>query len=63
MRFKFENIVCFRYNATMEIFSAKDLSKYLKINEKKIYKLVQESRLPHIKIGGKIAFTKELMDT
>ncbi len=47
---------------TMEIFSAKDLSKYLKINEKKIYKLVQESRLPHIKIGGKIAFTKELID-
>ena len=46
----------------MEILSARDLSKYLKINEKKIYKLVQESRLPHIKIGGKIAFTKELID-
>jgi len=37
----------------MEILSAKDLSKYIKINEKKIYKLVQESRLPHIKIGEK----------
>ncbi len=46
----------------MEILSAKDLSKYLKINEKKIYKLVQESKLPHIKIGGKIAFSKELID-
>ena len=46
----------------MEIMSARDLSKYLKINEKKIYKLVQESRLPHIKIGGKIAFTKEMID-
>jgi putative molybdopterin biosynthesis protein len=46
----------------MEILSAKDLSKYLKINEKKIYKLAQESRLPHTKIGGKIAFTKELID-
>lgn len=47
---------------TMEILSAKDLSKYLKINEKKIYKLVQETKLPHIKIGGKIAFTKEIID-
>jgi len=46
----------------MEIISARDLSKYLKINEKKIYKLVQESKLPHIKIGGKIAFTKETID-
>ncbi len=46
----------------MEILSAKDLSKYLKINEKKIYKLVQETKLPHIKIGGKIAFTKEIID-
>lgn len=46
----------------MEIISARDLSKYLKINEKKIYKLVQESKLPHIKIGGKIAFTKEMID-
>ena len=46
----------------MEILSAKDLSKYLKINEKKIYKLAQEGTLPHVKIGGKVAFTKELID-
>jgi excisionase family DNA binding protein len=46
----------------MEILSAKELSKYLKINEKKIYKLVQESKLPHAKIGGKIAFSRELID-
>jgi excisionase family DNA binding protein len=46
----------------MQILSAKDLSKYLKINEKKIYKLAQESKLPYTKIGGKIAFTKELID-
>ncbi len=42
--------------------SAKELSKYLKIDEKKIYKLVQESKLPHIKIGGRMAFTKEVLD-
>ena len=46
----------------MEIISTKELSKYLKINEKKIYKLVQESKIPYIKIGGKIAFTKEIID-
>jgi excisionase family DNA binding protein len=46
----------------MEIISTRELSKYLKINEKKIYKLVQESKIPHIKIGGKIAFAKEIVD-
>jgi excisionase family DNA binding protein len=46
----------------MEVLSAKELSKYLKINEKKIYQLVRESKLPHTKIGGKIAFTREIID-
>lgn len=46
----------------MELLSAKELSKYLKINEKKIYKLAQEGAVPHVKIGGKIAFAKELID-
>ncbi len=46
----------------MEIMSARDLARYLKINEKKIYKLVQESKIPNLKIGGKIAFTRELID-
>ncbi|MDR2019090.1 MAG: helix-turn-helix transcriptional regulator [Syntrophobacterales bacterium] len=42
--------------------SARDLSRYLKINEKKIYKLVQEGKVPSMKIGGKIAFVRELID-
>ena len=46
----------------VEILSAKELSRYLKINEKKIYQLVRTSTLPHTKIGGKIAFAKELID-
>jgi excisionase family DNA binding protein len=46
----------------MEIMSARDLSRYLKINEKKIYKLVQEGKVPTMKIGGKIAFAKEIID-
>ena len=46
----------------MEVISAKELSRYLKINEKKIYKLVQEARIPSLKIGGKIAFAREIID-
>jgi len=46
----------------MEIIYTKELSRYLKINEGKIYKLVQESKIPHIKIGGKIAFTREIVN-
>jgi len=46
----------------MEIMSAKELSKYLRINEKMFYRLVQESRLPAVRIGGKISFAKELID-
>jgi putative molybdopterin biosynthesis protein len=46
----------------MELLSARDLSKYLKINEKKIYKLAQDGAIPSVKIGGKIAFAKELID-
>lgn len=50
------------YTLSMEILSAKELSRYLKINEKKIYQLVKESKLPYTRIGGKIAFTKEIID-
>jgi putative molybdopterin biosynthesis protein len=46
----------------MDLISAKELAKYLRINEKKVYKLVQESKVPHLKIGGKIVFARELID-
>jgi putative molybdopterin biosynthesis protein len=46
----------------MDVMSAKEVAKYLRINEKKIYKLAQETKLPHVKIGGKVAFVKELID-
>ena len=47
---------------TMKIMSARDLSKYLKINEKKSYKLVQGGLIPSMKIGGKVTFAEELID-
>jgi len=35
-----------------EIMTIKGLSSYLKINEKTLYKLAKQGRLPGVKIGG-----------
>ncbi len=35
-----------------EIMTIKDLSLYLKINEKTIYKLAKQGKFPGVKIGG-----------
>ena len=40
----------------------KDLSSYLKINEKTLYKLAKLGKLPCIKIGGMWRFKKEAID-
>lgn len=46
----------------MEILNVKEIAKYLKVNEKKIYAMVQEGKLPYVKIGGKLGFPKEVVD-
>ncbi len=46
----------------MEIMSTKELSKYLKTNERLLYKMVQEGKIPSSRIGGKIVFTREIVD-
>jgi len=45
-----------------EIMTIKDLSLYLKINEKTIYKLAKQGKLPGLKIGGMWRFKKEAID-
>lgn len=45
-----------------EIMTIKDLSSYLKINEKTIYKLAKLGKLPGVKIGGMWRFKKEAID-
>ena len=45
-----------------EIMNIKDLSSYLKINEKTIYKLAKKGKLPGVKIGGMWRFKKEAID-
>jgi putative molybdopterin biosynthesis protein len=46
----------------MEILSAKEIAEYLKINEKKIYQLVKDGEIPSTRIGGKIVFSREIID-
>lgn len=45
-----------------EIMTIKELSVYLKINEKTIYRLAKQRRLPGVKIGGMWRFKKEAID-
>lgn len=45
-----------------EIMTIKDLSLYLKINEKTIYKLAKKGKLVGVKIGGMWRFKKEAID-
>jgi excisionase family DNA binding protein len=46
-----------------EIMSIRDISLYLKINEKTIYKLAKKNLLPGIKVGGMYRFKKEAVDS
>jgi putative molybdopterin biosynthesis protein len=46
----------------MEILSAHELARYLDINPKKVYEYAREGVIPHTKIGGKIVFTREMID-
>lgn len=45
-----------------EIMTIKGLSSYLKINQKTIYKLAKQGKLPGVKIGGMQRFKKEAID-
>jgi excisionase family DNA binding protein len=46
-----------------EIMTIRDISLYLKINEKTIYKLAKKNLLPGIKVGGMYRFKKEAVDS
>jgi len=46
-----------------EIMNIRDISLYLKINEKTIYKLAKKNLLPGFKIGGMYRFKKEAVDS
>ena len=45
-----------------DIMTIKEVATYLKINEKTIYKLAKEKRIPAFKIGGNWRFKKTAID-
>ncbi len=42
--------------------TARDVSHYLKVNEKKVYRLIRATDIPHMWIGGTLTFARELID-
>ena len=46
----------------MKLMTAKELSKYLKLNEITIYKYVQEGKIPGFKIGSQWRFDRDEID-
>jgi excisionase family DNA binding protein len=46
----------------MKLMTAKELSKYLKLNEITIYKYLQEGKLPGFKIGSQWRFDRDEID-
>ncbi len=45
-----------------EMLNTKDLAEYLNINEKQVYKLIQDKKIPATRITGKWTFPKQLID-
>ncbi len=47
---------------TKEMLSTKEVAEYLSINEKQVYRLIKEKKIPATRITGKWLFPKELID-
>ena len=45
-----------------EMLNTKDIANYLNINEKQVYKLIKEKKIPATRITGKWTFPKKLID-
>jgi putative molybdopterin biosynthesis protein len=42
-----------------ELLTTKELADFLRLNEKKVYQLIKEGGIPHVRIAGKWLFPKE----
>ncbi len=47
---------------TREMFTTKEVAEYLSINEKQVYRLIKDKRIPATRITGKWLFPKNLID-
>jgi putative molybdopterin biosynthesis protein len=45
-----------------QIFTTKDVAEYLSINEKQVYHLIKEKKIPATRVTGKWLFPKDLID-
>lgn len=46
----------------VDLLTTKEVAKYLKINEKKVYQLIKEGNIPCTRVAGKWLFPKTLID-
>jgi excisionase family DNA binding protein len=42
-----------------EVLTIRDVAEYLKVNEKTVYGLAQQSRIPAFKVGGQWRFRRD----
>lgn len=47
---------------TKEMFTTKEVAEYLSINEKQVYRLIKEKKIPATRVTGKWLFPKGLID-
>jgi putative molybdopterin biosynthesis protein len=47
---------------SMMMFTTKEVAEYLSINEKQVYRLIKERKIPSTRVTGKWLFPKELID-
>jgi putative molybdopterin biosynthesis protein len=47
---------------TREMFTTKEVAEYLSINEKQVYRLIKEKKIPATRITGKWLFPKNVID-
>ena len=42
-----------------ELLTTKELSEFIRINEKKVYQMVKNGEVPYVKLGGKWLFPRK----
>lgn len=43
----------------LEVWTAKDVARFLKMHEQSVYRMTKEKRIPYFKIGHTVRFVKQ----
>ena len=46
----------------MRLLTVKEIAELLRISERKVYELVSNNEIPHVKVGGSIRFNSEVIN-